>query len=108
MGKKQNRTASEQASDQRLVSTNLPHHPTPEEPHCQSTQLSNADAQIGRNFAAQPQNTITDFAQLSDRTLLELVEDATDAKRTLFALWQKRLDRAIQYVTEFRDGVSVS
>ena len=67
---------------------------------------SPADAQISSNTAAQ-ETTITDFAKLSDGTLLELVEDPTDAKRTLLALWQKRQDRAIQYVTEFRDGNKV-
>lgn len=61
-------------------------------------------AQSGPNPEARPQTVTTDFAELDDGTLLELVEDPADPNRTLLAVWQNPRNREVQYVREFKDG----
>jgi hypothetical protein len=46
------------------------------------------------------QTITTDFAELDDGTLVELVEDPADANNTLFAVWK---DQKIEYLDELND-----
>jgi hypothetical protein len=48
-----------------------------------------------------PHNVVTDFAELDDGTLVELVEDPADANNTLFAVWK---GGKVEYTDELNQG----
>jgi hypothetical protein len=50
---------------------------------------------------AEPLRIETQFAELADGTLVELVEDPADANRTSLAVWKAG---TVEYLAEFRDG----
>jgi hypothetical protein len=49
---------------------------------------------------AHTQTTLTDFAELEDGTLIDLVEDPADVKQTMLAVWK---DGNVQYLDELND-----
>jgi hypothetical protein len=54
-----------------------------------------------RKAEAHTQLVVTDFAELEDGTLIELMEDPADMHHTLVAVWK---DEKVEYLDELKNG----